>query len=261
MARTNEKTDLRSVMTELETLGTEQAVKIYRRHGATGPMFGVSFANLGKLKKRIQVDHDLARELWATENVDARTLALMIADPEQLRIGEAERWLRAIDYYMLSNVLGGLVARAAFAEKAFEKWTRSRKEYVRHCGWDVFCTLLKNGHVFPRERLQEALETLEAEIHGSPNRARNVMNMAVIAIGVYGEGMKGAAIRTAKRIGPVEVDHGDTSCKTAEAVPYIEKGYAHRMKKKAARPTKKAARPTKKARPKAKAPGRARARG
>ncbi len=31
------------------------------------------------------------------------------------------------------------------------------------------------------------------------------------------------AIEAAKRIGKVEVDHGETNCKTPDAAPYIEK--------------------------------------
>ena len=43
-------------MAELKKTGTAQNIKIYKRHGAVGNMFGVSFANLGKLKKKIKVD-------------------------------------------------------------------------------------------------------------------------------------------------------------------------------------------------------------
>ena len=37
------------------------------------------FANLGKLKKRIKIDHNLALELWNSGNVDSMTLATMVA--------------------------------------------------------------------------------------------------------------------------------------------------------------------------------------
>ena len=69
------------VLAELESLGTEQNRKIYARHGATGAMYGVSYANLYKLQKRIKTDHALADQLWATGNHDARILATLVADP------------------------------------------------------------------------------------------------------------------------------------------------------------------------------------
>jgi hypothetical protein len=41
---------LADVMTRLEQLGTEQTRKTYRRHGATGDMFGVLWSELYKVK-------------------------------------------------------------------------------------------------------------------------------------------------------------------------------------------------------------------
>jgi hypothetical protein len=35
----------------------------------------------------------------------------------------------------------------------------------------------------------------------------------------------------AKRIGKVEIDHGDTACKTPEVVPTLEKTWAHATSK------------------------------
>ena len=42
------------VLKQLKSLGTEQNRKIYARHGVKNELFGVSFANLGKLKKEIK---------------------------------------------------------------------------------------------------------------------------------------------------------------------------------------------------------------
>ena len=50
-------------MEQLEAMGTAQNRKVYRRHGIGEDLFGVSWANLGKLKKQVKVDHDLAQEL------------------------------------------------------------------------------------------------------------------------------------------------------------------------------------------------------
>ena len=55
-------------MSMLENAGTEQNRKTWVRHGGTGPMFGVSFADLKTFVKRIKVDHDLALALWDTGN-------------------------------------------------------------------------------------------------------------------------------------------------------------------------------------------------
>ena len=45
----------REAMKELKMLGTAQNRKVYKRHGAGEDLFGVSFANLGKLQKKIKI--------------------------------------------------------------------------------------------------------------------------------------------------------------------------------------------------------------
>ena len=42
------------VMKELKANGSAQTRKTYRRHGLTGDMFGVSYAVLGKMKRKIK---------------------------------------------------------------------------------------------------------------------------------------------------------------------------------------------------------------
>ncbi|MBI3856045.1 MAG: DNA alkylation repair protein, partial [Planctomycetes bacterium] len=67
------------------------------------------------------------------------------------------------------------------------------------------------------------LVTIEKEIHGSANFARHAMNGALIGIGICKPSLRRKAIEAAKRIGRVEVDHGETSCKTPDAVATIGK--------------------------------------
>ncbi len=49
------------------------------------------------------------------------------------------------------------------------------------------------------------------------------MNSALIAIGIRDAALQAKAIETAQKVGKVHIDHGDTSCKTPDAVPYILK--------------------------------------
>ena len=60
---------------------------------------------------------------------------------------------------------------------------------------------------------------------------RAAQDGALIAIGVRNDKLEKLAVAAAKRIGTVEVNHGDTDCKTPDAVPYIAKTKARRSKK------------------------------
>lgn len=219
---------LREVIAELKRLGTAKNVKVYRRHGAGDNVYGVGFAELKKLKRRLGVDHPLAEQLWATGNSDAMTLATMVADPGRLTPSGANAWVRAVRYYVLADELGGLVARSPIALGRYQRWAASKQEFTRRTGYVVLGSLLgSDAGAVPEGVCRAALAAIERELPGSANLARHAMNGAVIAIGVYKPGLRKAALAAAGRIGRVEVDHGETGCKTPDAAAYIEKTVAH----------------------------------
>src|SRR5690242_9767519 len=112
--------DCDQVMKALEAMGTAQNRKVYARHGVGENMFGVSFANLEKLRKQIKVDHKLAAQLWATGNHDARVLATMIADPQALTDQQAEAWAKDLDNYGIAEMFARLIAKSPLALKKAE---------------------------------------------------------------------------------------------------------------------------------------------
>lgn len=217
------KTTAAAVLRELEGLGSEQTRKTYRRHGVKGEQFGVLYAPLGKIAKRLKTDHDLARELWASGNHDARILATMIADPAVMTGSELDRWIRDVDNYVLADALAGLASRTPVARKKMEKWTRATHEWIGRIGWGMLARLAMSDGTLADEDFDRYLAEIERRIHGSANRVRDAMNMAVIAIGLRGPVLQKKAVASAERIGRVEVDHGQTGCKTPDAIEYIRK--------------------------------------
>lgn len=219
------------LMKELKSMGTAQNRKIYGRHGVSGAMFGISFANLGKLQKKIKIDHDLAVNLWASGNHDARVLATMIADPVAVKSADLDAWARDLDNYVLTDALAGLAGKTPVAASKMKKWTRSSGEWTGRAGWHLVAKLAMSAEDIPDEFFEAQLVTIEENIHQKKNRVRDAMNNALIAIGVRNPALEKLAIATARRIGKVEVDHGETSCKTNDAEAYIEKTKEYRKKK------------------------------
>lgn len=213
----------KKTMSELQRAGTAQNRKVYARHGVKGTFFGVSFATLRTIAKKIKVDHDLARELWATGNHDARMLATMVAEPAALTASELDQWVRQVDNYVLADAFSTLVARSPQATSRIDRWTRSKREFERRCGFGIISAALKEGvSIFPA-LLDAAINQIEREIHSSANRAREGMNHALIAIGSFRDDFYDRALNTASRIGKVEIDHGETGCKDFDAVDCITK--------------------------------------
>ena len=218
------------ILQQLEALGTEQARKVYRQHGISTPMFGVSYADLGKLQKKLKINHDLAVELWNSGNHDARILATMIADPKQLTLEQIEACAADLSDYALTDALAGLVAKTSGARQVLDQWKDSDQEWPGQLAWGILGRLAASDSTLTDEFFTPYLHTIEQEIHTRPNRVRHAMNGALIGIGMRNAQLEAEALRIAAAIGKVKVDHGQTSCKTPDAASYIKKAKARGAK-------------------------------
>lgn len=228
----------REVLKALKAMGTAQNRKVYARHGFDKNVYGVSYANLTKLKKKIKRDHELATSLWESGYDEARVLATMIADPSQLKSSELEAWSKDLTNYGVMDAFAALVKQSPHAQKKMEKWTKSRKEFIGACGWQLLSHLAQQDDDLPDAYFEAYLKTIERDIHSSKNRTRYSMNSALISVGIRNSRLQKKATAAAKRIGKVEVDHGETGCKTPDAVPYIKKAAEYRRGKAAKRKAK-----------------------
>lgn len=228
--------DLGTALGRLEAAGTEQNRKVYRRHGARDPMFGVSFATLNGLAREAKRDRALALGLWATGNYDARLLACMVADPAAATEAELDAWLADIDVYVLVDTfVGSLAAQVPGVLERADRWAASSRDWTAQAGWDLYAQLAIRDSSLDDAFFVGLLERIEAGIATAGNRTRHSMNGALIATGIRNETLRAAAEATAARIGPVVVDHGQTGCVTPAAVPYIARAWDRRASKAAAR--------------------------
>jgi 3-methyladenine DNA glycosylase AlkD len=221
--------NLNSALRELKRRGTAQNRKVYRRHGVGENMYGVSIADLRLLAKQIKTDRGLAVQLWATGNHDAQILATLIADPDQFDAKTLDAWSRDLSNYVITDQFAGLVARTAYWQKKAEKWHRARGEWIGRAGWNLIGQLALHDPALPDRYFEPYLIEIETGIHQQKNRVREAMNNALIAIGVRDADLQDKALSIAHVIGPVEVDHGETNCKTPDATEYILRTVAHRQ--------------------------------
>lgn len=222
---------LEQAVAQLEQSGSEQTRKTYGRHGIVMPMFGVSYAALGKLKKQIKRDQALAEGLWATGNHDARVLALMIADPARTTPDLLQTWVHELTNYVITDAFSAFAAQVSTIRPLAEAWIDADHEWIEAAGWNVLAVLCGQPDALSDADCLAYLARIERDIAGAKNRVRYSMNQVVINIGVRGGDLERAACDTAARIGVVHVDHGLTGCKTPDALSYIRKTLDYRAKK------------------------------
>ena len=214
------------VMKDLEKLGTEQTRKTFARHGAPDGFFGVKVADLKTVAKKIKGEQDLAMELYDTGNGDAQYLAGMVADGTKMNKTQLENWAKKSSWHMVGEYTVPWVASENPNGRALAmKWIKSKKENIASSGWNTYSALLA---ILPDDELdldeiKTLLKTIETEVNKSGERVKYCMNGFVIAVGTYVKSLLKQAKATAKKIGHVEVNMGDTACKVPNALPYIEK--------------------------------------
>jgi len=222
---------LSDAMSALEKAGSAQTRKTYARHGAAAPMFGVSFATLKELTKRIGVDHELALALWATGNFDARNLAVKVVDPALISSRDLDRWARDSKVRMCIGYVGSLAAESPHAAAKAAAWLAAADETVRCSGWTLVGAMAMRDETTLDAWFGERLADIERTIRSAPNGERAAMNQTMISIGCRSAALRKAALAASKRLGKVEIDHGDTACKTPDAAEYIAKTWAHSTSK------------------------------
>ena len=214
------------VMKALEKKGNAGTRKIYAKHGAPESMFGVKVGDMKPIAKKIKGKQDLACELYQTGNVDAMYLAGMVADGSQMKPRQLEQWMKSASFYWLSEYgVPGVVCEHEAAVELALKWIPSKKESVAAGGWCVYSGVVatREDTEIDLEEVKGLLKAIETEIDTVPNRVRYSMNRFVIAVGNYVKPLLKQAKQTARKIGVVKCDLGDTSCKVPPASEYIEK--------------------------------------
>jgi 3-methyladenine DNA glycosylase AlkD len=218
---------LAEAMAALEQAGSEQTRKTYRRHGAREPLFGVSFATLKSLLKKIGVDHELALALWDTGNYDARNLAMKIVDPARMMPAELDAWAGDGSTRMCGGYVAAIACEGGHGLECAQRWLQSPRVELRAAGWSAVGALAMNDQTLADAWLVERLGDLERTLNSADNAQRDPMNQALIAIGCRNAALRAAATATAQRIGKVHIDHGDTACKTPDAAAAIAKAWEH----------------------------------
>lgn len=217
---------LNQIMKELKSKGIEQTVKTFARHGAPSNMYGVKVSDVKTILKKIKGEQSLAIELYETGNSDAMYLAGLVADGSQMTKKQIESWVKNASWYMLSEYTVPWVTIENPAARDFAiKWIDSKKESIASCGWCTYAGILATS---PDEELnlkeiKDLLKRIEKQIDQAQNRVRYTMNGFVISVGGYVTPLTKEAKATAKKIGKVSVDMGNTACKVPLALEYIEK--------------------------------------
>ena len=185
--------DLASVMSELQSSGTKTTARV------------ASAARLRKIRDKVGTDQDLAVELWETGSDDARSLAMLIADPDDLTPSVATQWMKDVDDNVRAAEVANVVAQSPVGPAKMRQWRKQKSEFARATGYEILISMLIDDPDAVEElECKRVLKDIQMEIHRSPVQAQGVMAQAVVSIGIYKEELTEEALEAAEEIEAVE---------------------------------------------------------
>lgn len=217
---------LDAVMKALAAKGSASTKKTLIRHGAVEPLFGVRIGDLKPLVKQLKGQQDLALQLYATGNSDAMYLAGLIADGTQMTRKQLDQWASGATWQMISgSCVAWVAAEHPEGFAAASKWIASPKELVAIAGWSTLAAIAATvpDEKLPLKKFDALLDLCAKTIKAVPDHVRYAMNSFIISCGAYIQPLGEKAVTTARRIGAVDVDMGDTACQVPDAESYILK--------------------------------------
>jgi len=217
---------LKEVMAALKAKGSESIKRIFMKHGAREPFYGVKVGDMKPIAKQIKGDQALALELYATGNGDAQYLAGMVANGRQMTPKQLQTWAETATWDMISgNTVPWVASEHPEGFALAVKWTKAKDEQILRAGWTTLGAIAATvpDADLPIAEYGRLLNRVVKEMPKAPDGARYSMNNFVIMVGSYVAPLAAKAMAAAKQIGPVEIDMGDTSCKVPLAEEYILK--------------------------------------
>lgn len=169
--------DLRA---ELAALEDPRAREINEKHGDD---HGVNLGKLRAIAKRLKVQPDLARELWATGDTAARLLSLLICRPKSYDQNELDGMLREARAPKVHDwLVNYVVKKNPAAEDLRVAWFSDPDPVVASAGW----ALTSERIVKKPEGLDlgKLLDIIEAEMKEAPERLQWAMNNCLAQIGI-----------------------------------------------------------------------------
>ncbi|MCA1306958.1 DNA alkylation repair protein [Microbacterium esteraromaticum] len=183
-------------LAELAALEDPKARAVNERHGDA---HGVNLAKLRALAKRVGMDTNLARELWASDDVAGQLLGLLIAKPRELSADEVDRMLRTTRSAKAHDWLVNYIAKKSpHAEALRVQWFDDADADARAAAWS-----LTTARVVKKPEgldLDALLDRIERELKDAPSREQWAMNETLAQIGIQHPTYRERALEIGNRL-------------------------------------------------------------
>jgi 3-methyladenine DNA glycosylase AlkD len=191
---------------------------------------GIGLTILRKMAKKIGKDHELASQLWESDIYDARVISILIDDPKEITIAQAEKQVENLKQGQLAHVFsacGAPLSKSPLVVDLVLKWRGSKDAIRRSCSYGLIYELSKSkkkaapDNTFFLECVEKINDTFENESNG----VQVAMGGALLGIGKRNAILNTAALKVAKKIGPIQIESDNKDCEPFNVVKHLTSDY------------------------------------
>jgi len=193
---------LKEVIAELRSMGDPQAAAGMARYGIKAERaLGISIPGLQGLAKNIGKNHKLAGELWSCGIHEARILACMIDDPQQVTAAQLERWVKEFDSWdVCDQCCNRLIRKTKLAHQKALVWAQRPEEFVKRAGFVLMAVLAVHDKGAADRQFDTFFRLIEKEAVDGRNFVKKAVNWALRQIGKRNLSLNRKAIAVAEKI-------------------------------------------------------------
>jgi 3-methyladenine DNA glycosylase AlkD len=176
------------------------------RYGMTSQgRLGVKMPEIRKIARQVGKDHRLALELWDTGLAEARILASMLAEPEQLTGVQMETWVVDFNSWdVCDQVCMNLFEKSPLAWEKIHAWSIREEQYVKRGAFALIACLAWHDKGAQDEDFIGLLPVIQRGADDERNYVKKAVNWALRNIGKRDLALNQAAIQAAQQIGQID---------------------------------------------------------
>jgi len=199
MTRSTSTTD---VLQRLRAAGSAANIAGMARYGIRpAKAYGVATPVIRAIAKDHRHNPQLASALWSTGVLEARILASMIADPQQIPEAEIERWVRDFDCWSVCDAACiAMLWKTPFAWRKVREWSRREPEYERRAAFALLAALAVHDKKAADKQFLSALRLVRKAAVDDRNFVKKAVNWALRQIGKRNAALRESAIEVAEAL-------------------------------------------------------------
>ena len=213
--------DLQAAIRALEAHKNERGMEHFAKLELEGlNSFGLGLGQIKKVAKTVGKDHELALQLWHSDNYDAKILSIFVEEAKKVDRAQVETQVAGLVHWGLANAyVKNLLSKVKFREELAIEWAESGDDMQRRVAFLLLSGMGKSKRT--DDFFLPYIQRIEKELQSEENFVKEAMNNTLFYLGQRSKTLNEACISAAQNIGPVHVEYGDNSCEPVDVIKHL----------------------------------------